>query len=126
MDQLLRKTTSINRRRYTSLEKKHFVEETYRSGSSVSYIARENGITPSLLYKWRHAMEDGSLTGIDCEDGVVPKKEVKKLKARRIRELEAALGRKTLDVDVLKEAVKIGREKKLISRQPLEGLDDFE
>ena len=66
-------------------------------------------------------MEDGSLTGIDSEDGVVPKK----LKAR-IRELDAALGRKTLDVDVLKEAVKIGREKKLISRQPLAGLEDFE
>ena len=125
MDQLSRKTTSINRRRYTALEKKHFVEETYRPGNSVSYVARQNGITPSLLYKWRHAMEDGSLTGIDSEDGVVPKKEVKKLKAR-IRELEAALGRKTLDVDVLKEAVKIGREKKLISRQPLAGLEDFE
>jgi len=124
MDQLSRKNTSINRRRYTALEKKHFVEETYRPGNSVSYVSRQS-ITPSLLYKWRHAMEDGSLTGIDSEDGVVPKKEVKKLKAR-IRELEAALGRKTLDVDVLKEAVKIGREKKLISRQPLAGLEDFE
>ena len=53
------------------------------------------------------------------------KKELKKLKSR-VRELEAVLGRKTLDVEILKEAVKLGREKKLISRQPLVGLDDFE
>ena len=55
-------------------------------------------------------MEDGSLTGIDCKDGIAPKKQVKKLKGQ-IRELDAALGRKTLDAYTLKEAVKIGREK---------------
>lgn len=70
-------------------------------------------------------MEEGALTGVDCEDTVVSKKEIKKLKAR-IRELEAALGRKTLDNEILKEAVKLGREKKLILRQPLVGLEDFE
>ena len=69
-------------------------------------------------------MEDGALVGVDCEDEVVSKKEIKALKARS-RELEGALGRKTLDNDILKEAVKLGREKKLISRQPLLGLEDF-
>lgn len=113
------------RRRYSALEKKHIVEETYAQGSSVSYVARQHGITPGLLYKWRQALEEGALAGVDCEDSVVSKKEIKKLKSR-IRELEAALGRKTLDVEILKEAVMLGREKKLISRQPLVGLDDFE
>ena len=113
------------RRRYSALEKKHIVQETYEAGSSVSYVARQHGITPGLLYKWRQALEEGALTGVDCEDSVVSKKEIKKLKAR-IRQLEAALGRKSLDVEILKEAVKLGREKKLISRQPLVGLDDFE
>ncbi|PHQ80258.1 MAG: hypothetical protein COB66_05165 [Coxiella sp. (in: Bacteria)] len=54
--------------------KNSFAEETFRAGNSVSCIARQNGITPSLLYKWRLAMEDGSLTGIDCKDGIAPKK----------------------------------------------------
>lgn len=36
------------------------------------------------------------------------------------------LGRKTEQVEILKEAVRIGREKKLIPRTPLRGLDDFE
>ena len=59
------------------------------------------------------------------EDNVVPISQVKELE-RRIRQLERALGRQTLDNEILKEAVKIGREKKLISRQPLLGLDDLE
>lgn len=112
------------RSRFPALEKKRIVEETYEKGSSVSYVARQYGISPSLLYQWRRSMEDGALVGVDCEDEVVSKKEIKALKAR-IRELEGALGRKTLDNDILKEAVKLGREKKLISRQPLVGLDDF-
>jgi transposase len=33
---------------------------------------------------------------------------------------------KTEEVEVLKEAVRIGREKKLISRKPLVGIEDFE
>jgi len=117
--------TKSHRRRHSPLEKKRIVEETYQAGSSVSYVARQHGISPGLLYKWRQAMEDGALKGVECEDSVVSKKEIKKLKTR-IRELEAALGRTSLDNEILKEAVKLGREKKLISRQPLEGLEDFE
>jgi transposase len=45
---------------------------------------------------------------------------------KRIRQLERALGQKTLDNEILREAVKIGREKKLISRQPLPGLEDLD
>ena len=44
----------------------------------------------------------------------------------RIRRLERLLGMKTEEVEILKEAVRIGREKKLISRSPLRGLKDFE
>ena len=56
---------------------------------------------------------------------MVPISRVKELE-QRIHQLERALGRQTLDNEILKEAVKIGREKKLISRQPLPGLDDIE
>lgn len=120
-----RLTQTSNRRRFSALEKKRMVEETYKLGSSVSAVARQYKITPGLLYKWRRSMEAGALTGVDCEDNVVSHKEIKKLKAR-IRELENALGRKTLDNEILKAAVNVGREKKRISRQPLLGLDDFD
>ena len=125
MSQFNSQTKTTRRCKRPALEKKRIVEETYLSGNSVSYVARQHGISPGLLYKWRQAMEDGALTAVACEEPVVSQQEIKKLK-HRIRELEAALGRKTLTVEILKEAVKLGREKKLISRQPLVGVEDFE
>ena len=59
------------RNRFPALEKKRIVEETYEKGSSVSYVARRYGVSPSLLYQWRRSMEDGALVGVDCEDEVV-------------------------------------------------------
>lgn len=38
---------------------------------------------------------------------------------KRVRELELLLGKKTQEVEILKEGIKIAREKKLISRTSL-------
>ena len=70
-------------------------------------------------------MEDGALTAVRAEEQVVPVSKVKELETR-IKQLERALGRKTLDNEILKEAIRVGREKKLISRQPLVGVEGFE
>lgn len=70
-------------------------------------------------------MEDGALTGVGSEECVVAESELKKAQDR-IKRLERILGQKTEEVEILKEAVRIGREKKLISRQPLLGVEDFE
>jgi len=43
---------------------------------------------------------------------------------KQIHELERLLGRKTMEVEILKDAVRISREKKLISRAPLLPEDD--
>lgn len=70
-------------------------------------------------------MEAGALTAVGSEECVVPEGEVRALQGR-IRELERVLGKKTLENEILREAVQIGREKKLISRRPLLGKDDGE
>lgn len=70
-------------------------------------------------------MELGGLAAVENEEKVVPLSQLKELE-RQVKRLERALGRKALENEILKEAVVIGREKKLISRQPLVGLDDFE
>lgn len=101
------------------------VDETYAPATSVSMVARKYGIAPNLLFNWRRAMENGALTGVGSEEKVVPESEVKKLQDR-LKRLERILGRKTEEVEILKEAVRIGREKKLISRMPLAGVEDFE
>jgi transposase len=70
-------------------------------------------------------MESSGLTGIKSEETVVAQSEVNELK-KKIKKLEQTLGKKTLENEILREAVKIGREKKLISRQPLPGLEDLD
>ena len=111
--------TSIERRRrWSSEEKKQMVEETYRPGSSVSQIARKYGIMPSQLFYWRRLMETGAIQGITSEEELVPKSQVKELE-KRIRELERMLGRKTVEVEILKEGLELAEKKKLISRQSL-------
>jgi transposase len=68
-------------------------------------------------------MDDASNKGLKANEQVVPVSEVKKLKAR-IRELERALGKKTMQVDILEEAVEIAREKKWIPRDSSSGEGD--
>lgn len=118
-------TSVQRRRRWTPAEKKALVEETYAPGVSVSYIARKHGISPSQLFYWGRRMEEGALMGVGAEERVVPESEVKQLK-KQVKELERLLGRKTMEVEILKEAVTIAREKKLISRSPLRGVEGFE
>lgn len=118
-------TSQERRRRWAPAEKRSMVEETYAPGMTVSYVARKNGISPSQLFYWRRRFEEGALTGVSSEEKVVPESELKKA-AERIKRLERLLGQKTEEVEVLKEAVRIGREKKLISRSPLRGIQNFE
>ena len=56
-------TSSERRRKWSVEEKRRIIEETYRPGMSVSQVARNYGITPSLLFYWRRTMEEGALKG---------------------------------------------------------------
>jgi len=81
----------------------------------VSEVARKYGVAPSMLFQWKRVMDDATKKGLKANERVVPESEVKKLEAR-IRELERALGRKTMQVEILEAAVELAREKKLLSR----------
>jgi len=116
---------SQRRRRWTAVEKARIVQETLQPGMNVSYIARKYDISASLIFTWRRRMKEGGIQAIQADDEVVAASELKKLKVH-IRELERMLGKKTMEVEILREAVKVGREKKLISRTPLLEMDDFE
>ncbi len=118
-------TSVQKRRRWSPAEKKSIVQETYEPGKNVSCVARFHGIFPSQLFYWRRRMEEGALTAVGSEEAVVPASQVKALEAK-IRQLERIIGQKAVDIEILKEAVRIGREKKLISRQPLLGMEDFQ
>jgi transposase len=56
-------------------------------------------------------MEDGASTAVGSEEKVVPESRVRELE-QKIQRLERILGQKTVDIEILKEAIRIGREKK--------------
>ncbi len=117
--------TSVQRRRHwTAEQKRALVEEAEQPGMSISLVARKYEVNPNQLFRWRRLMHEGALSAVDAEEQVVPLSEVKALKAK-IRELERLLGRKTMEVEILKDAIEIAREKKLISRVPLLKKDDI-
>ena len=117
--------TIPQRRRWTVAEKLRMIKESMEPGNSVSVTARKFGISPNLLYRWKRQMTDGGETAVAADDQVVSMAEFRSLQ-KKVRQLEKVLGRKTLENEILKEAVRIGREKKLISRKPLQGIEDFQ
>ena len=108
----------VQRRRWPLAEKLRIVEESSLPGMSVSYVARKHGIAPNQLFRWRKLMSEGGKVAVQADDQVVSASEARALK-KRVRELERLLGKKTMEVEILKEGIKIAREKKLISRTPL-------
>jgi len=106
------------RRRYTAEQKMAVVQESAQPGMTISYVARRHGIAPSLIFGWRRRMSEGGKEAIRADDEVVARAEVLALQ-RQVRELQRVLGKKTLENEILREAVKVAHEKKLISRLPL-------
>jgi transposase len=116
-------TSVQRRRRWSAQDKKAFVEEAEQPGMSISAVARKYGIHPNQIFRWRKLVQEGAFTAIRAGEEVVPLSEMKELRAH-VRELERLLGKKTMEVEILKDAIRIAREKKLFSRVPLLGKDD--
>ena len=106
------------RRKWTPDEKLEMVRQTYEAGSSVSLVARQRGVNPNQLFQWRKLERNGALAAVGTGEAVVPAGELDQAR-RRIAELERLLGRKTLENEILKEAVEISRSRKWIARSPL-------
>lgn len=99
------------RRRYSAQEKVRLVEQTMEPGMTVSAVARMHGVSPSLLFGWRRRMAEGGQVAVRADDEVVAASRMRELETR-VRDLERLLGRKTLEVEVLKEALAVTRAKK--------------
>lgn len=108
-------TSVQRRRRWTPDQKLEIVKRTNEAGNSVSMVARQFGISAAQLFQWRKAYLEGSLVAVGANETVVPASELQEA-MRRIKQLEGALGRKTLENEILKEAVDFARAKKWIAR----------
>ena len=65
------------------------------------------GVRASLpACKWRRRILEGGLQAVQADEDVVGTSRVRDLE-RRVRELERLLGRKTMEVEILKEALDV-------------------
>jgi transposase len=115
-------TGVARRRRFSTEQKLAVVAETMQPGMSISYVARRHGLSPSLVFRWRRLMSEGGQEAVRADDDVIAASEVRRLE-ERVRELKRQLGRKTMEVEILKEALDLARAKKptLLSRSPRPG-----
>lgn len=111
-------TDGGRRRRWPAAEKLRIVVESFEPGETVSSVARRNRVASNLLFRWRKLMSDGGAIAVSSDESVVGNSEVKHLK-RQVQELERLLGRKTMETEILKEALDKASQKKRISRLPL-------
>ncbi|MCZ5063158.1 IS3 family transposase [Escherichia coli] len=132
------------RRRRTTQEKIAIVQQSFEPGMTVSLVARQHGVAASQLFLWRKQYQEGSLTAVAagevwqpasyfsgasntrrevlllCTAGeqVVPASELAAA-MKQIKELQRLLGKKTMENELLKEAVEYGRAKKVDSARAL-------
>ncbi|WP_155121948.1 IS3 family transposase [Burkholderia ubonensis] len=104
-------TEPERRRRRTAQEKIAIVQETLEPGASVSAVARRHGVNANQVFGWRKQYQEGSLAAVKAGETVVPASELAAA-IKEIKELQRLLGKKTLEVEILKEAVEWGRFKK--------------
>ena len=68
---------------------------------NVSETCRRHGIAPNLFYRWKDEAEQGAKTALEGRSAAAAETE----KDHCIRQLERMLGRKSLEIEILKSVV---------------------
>ena len=91
------------RRLFSAEFKREQVGRVLRKEVTVAELSRELGVDQSVVRRWQHLAERGSRTAVGANEDVVPASELR-VAQQRIRELERALGKKTMEVEILQAA----------------------
>lgn len=88
-------------RRVLSTEFKRETAQRILTGEkTLAELSRELDIAPSVIRNWKRFAEEGATTAMQASEDVVPASQLREAYAK-IRELERALGRKTVEVEIL-------------------------
>lgn len=104
-------TGPARRRRWSVVEKMAMIAETAEAGATVSLVARRHGVSPNQLFTWRRLAEQGAFAATQAAEEVVPASAFR-ASQEQIRELQRLLGKKTLEVEILKDALEIAGDQK--------------
>lgn len=91
------------RRIFTAQFKQDQVARLNRQEVSLAELARELSVSPPLLRQWQRLSTEGSTAAVTANEAVVPLSELRLAQAR-IKELERALGKKVMEIEILQAA----------------------
>jgi len=91
-----------NGKRVWNSQQKLAILQEWQQGTPLEELCRRHSLNAAQLYRWKRALE----RGLKDQGELVPRSQVAALQ-KRVEELERALGRKSLEVDVLKKAFEL-------------------
>ena len=94
--------TRRNYRKFTAQQKLEIVLAGLRGDRTVKDVCREHEIAETLYYSWRDKLLEGGREQLAGKSERQGEREL----AKRIRELERALGRKTYELEIAGEALR--------------------
>jgi transposase len=91
------------RRLFTAPFKQEQLGRISRGELTLAELARELAISPSVVRRWQQLSRDGSTAAVRADEDVVPASELRAAQ-QRIKELERALGKKAMEIEILQAA----------------------
>lgn len=94
---------SDGRRIFTAAFKQEQVARVAREELTLAELARELAVAPSVVGRWQRLSRTGSAAAVGANEDVVPASALRAAQ-QRIKELERALGKKVMEVEILQAA----------------------
>ena len=94
---------SDGRRMFSAEFKQEQMGRVARHEVTLAELSRELSVSPSVVRRWQTLGDRGGRTAVAANEEVVPASELRAAQ-QRIKELERALGKKTMEVEILQAA----------------------
>ena len=94
---------SDGRRIFTAAFKREQVSRVLREEVTIAELSRELAVEQSVIRRWKQLADRGSTTAVTANAQAVPASELRAAQ-QRIKELERALGKKTMEIEILHAA----------------------
>ena len=91
------------RRLFNAPFKQEQLARIARGELTLPELARELAISPSVVRRWQRLSTNGSAAAVRADEEVVPASELRAAQ-QRIQELERALGKKAMEIEILQAA----------------------
>src|SRR5215813_1590052 len=105
------------RRVFSTEFKRTTVQRILTGEKTLAELSRELDISPGVIRNWKRFAEAGATTAVQASEDVVPASQLREAYAK-IRELERALGRKTMEVEILRAAQEIVKKTRRCAESP--------